>query len=177
MSTAPVPITARAMARMMVRIRLVTILFSGSLLFCLTIRRGLAGQLDDGGAQGRPADCSRKRYETLSEVAVDALIRALAVVRRVEPVAGLEARQVVAGDHESGEALQGVHRVVAGVLHNHVDRYEDERLVLPVGLDDRLAGLRDARSRASAVSPVDDRRRAGAGWVSCPAEQAWPVGS
>src|SRR5260370_24593957 len=108
----------------------------------------------------------------MGEVAVDAEVVPRAVVRRVQPVGGLEtAGDVIAGDHERGEAQQGVGDVAARTADRGVDGYVDERPVRLVVLQRRLAGTRYRCPGVAPVAAAVDEGRA-ASRVAGPAEVA-----
>ena len=114
--------------------------------------------------------------DPLNEVAVEAVVAALAVVRGGQQVRGIEVRaieagQVVSGDHEVGKAHQGV----AGAALRYVDRDQDRSLVLLCALQGQHAGVAGPRAGAGREGRAADGQGAVASGMSHPAEAAWPV--
>src|SRR6266566_33060 len=111
-----------------------------------------ARQRDDRRSEVWATDGAGGLDQTLGEVAVDALRGALAVALSGQPGRGREARQVVAGDDEGGEALEVVVAAVAGAAGPVVHRDEDEG---PVGARRRQHGLARGAGGDAGVVVVD----------------------
>src|ERR1039457_5544986 len=133
--------------------------------------RGSAAEPDLGGTQIRPANGTRRRDQRTDEESVDALGGARAVIRGVQPVRGGSAGQLVTGDNEGGEALQGVDS--AG--DRDVDGDRDRDGAGSRGSERLRAGLPGGRSGVVAIGGAGDVRHAGPGLVVDPAEHASSV--
>src|SRR5262249_49213044 len=133
---------------------------------------GSAGDLDEGGAQVGAAERAGVRDEPLGEVAVDALVGALAVVRGVQPVRRGRSGQVIAGHHEGREPLERVDGAGARAGDLGVQGYVGQGLVRLVRGQRGLARLAGGRTRIAAERASADDQRAGAVRVVGPAEVA-----
>src|SRR5215471_2596837 len=96
----------------------------------------LAGELDGVGAQVRPAEVAYGGDESMGEEAAEAEVAATAGIVPGDPVLLLGllvggTGEVVAGDDEGREALQGVGEVVAGAAGRGVDGEIDRALRRP----------------------------------------------
>src|SRR5262245_32823230 len=128
------PMTARNTASATLMTRRFTYL-----LFFLFGLRASAGQCDDGHAQVGAVEGAGVWADSAREKAVEAVAGSLAIIRRVKPVRGIEAGQVVPGDDEVCEPLQRVGgRPVAG--RRDVDGHQQRRPILLCALQKLLAG-------------------------------------
>src|SRR5258707_9686029 len=129
------PMRASSTARATVRTRRFTYL-----LFFRFGRPASAGQLDDGHAEIGAVEAAGERDHSVREIAVEAVIGPLTVVRRVEPVRGVEAGgQVVPGDNKVREPLQRVGGGATGGSRS-IDGHQERRLILLRVLQKTLTG-------------------------------------
>src|ERR1039458_7663373 len=136
-------------------------LHGSSFLARLVAWRGSAAELDFGGTQVRAANWTGRRDQPTYEEAIDALVRARAVVRGVQPVRRGRAGQLVTGDDQGSEAFQGVDSVTAGTGDRGVDRDVDRNAAAPRGGQRLRAGRPGGPAGVSTISAAVNVRRAG----------------